>query len=74
MERKIEIKADLLTAVLHYCGDSELTNGKTIVKNSKLTNGIAFFPQQMQSHKTLVYILREIARNKTTFYLKQKVK
>ena len=53
MERKIEIKADLLTAVLHYCGDSELTNGKTIVKNSKLTNGIAFFPQQMQSHKTL---------------------
>ena len=53
MERKIEIKADLLTVVLHYCGDSELTNGKTRVKNSKLTNGIAFFPQQMQSHKTL---------------------
>ena len=53
-----EIKADLLTAVLHYCGDSELTNGKTIVKNSKLTNGIAFFPQQMQSHKTLYASLK----------------
>ena len=62
MERKIEIKADLLTVVLHYCGDSELTNGKTIVKNSKLTNGIAFFPQQMQSHKTLAEIFGERRR------------
>ena len=50
----------MLTAVLHYCGDSELTNGKTIVKNSKLTNGIAFFPQQMQSHKTLATILKRV--------------
>ena len=49
----------MLTAVLHYCGDSELTNGKTIVKNSKLTNGIAFFPQQMQSHKTLANSLNQ---------------
>ena len=45
--------------VLHYCGDSELTNGKTRIKNSKLTNGIAFFPQQMQSHKTLAAILTQ---------------
>ena len=31
---------------------------KTRIKNSKLTNGIAFFPQQMQSHKTLANSLR----------------
>ena len=67
MERKIEIKADLLTAVLHYCGDSELTNGKTRIKNSKLTNGIAFFPQQMQSHKTLSVIVEEITNNERRF-------
>ena len=54
--------------VLHYCGDSELTNGKTIVKNSKLTNGIAFFPQQMQSHKTLVVSLtKENAKKHNVF-------